>query len=353
MNNLQLTEEQKTQIQEEFVKNPDLRHITQVVFEDDSLDGRSKEGRAVRAFLINNNLEFNTTTPQKVEEIDLTTEQKEFLMSDNIERGMNALEATRLAFRDREIQPLSQQHRMVMEFLRSYRPEIVDDNDMITSDKWTPPKSLSRAIKKVNDWAGQTFDEISIQTKQKKMCERLLFYLKSPRFVHFINQYSTIADRDLFESEFVRTVWDKPDLTNDELNLYITVCTNYVRQKHIQQRIDRLNNMLNDTENERDITLRLTELIKATSDELNQCEKRIESLTKDLNGSRQARLKARGEQNGSIAALVEAFQEKEERDRMIMMAEMQNKLIEEEADRLESMDDYKARILGISKKEIL
>lgn len=353
MNNLALTEKQKTQIQEEFVKNPDLRHITQIVFEDDSLDGRSKEGRAVRAFLINNNLEFNTTTPQRVEEIDLTTEQREFLMSDNIERGMNALEATRLAFRDREIQPLSQQHRMVMEFLRSYRPEIVDDNDMITSDKWTPPKSISRAIKKVNDWAGQTFDEISIQTKQKKMCERLLYYLKSPRFVHFINQYSTIADRDLFESEFVRTVWDKPDLTNDELNLYITVCTNYVRQKHIQQRIDRLNNMLNDTENERDITLRLTELIKATSDELNQCEKRIESLTKDLNGSRQARLKARGEQNGSIAALVEAFQEKEERDRMIMMAEMQNKLIEEEADRLESMDDYKARILGISKKEIL
>lgn len=353
MNQLELTEGQKRQIQEEFSKNPDLRHITQTVFENDSLDGRSKEGRAVRAFLINKNLEFNTTAPQRVEEIELAVEQREFLMSDNIERGMNALEATRLAFRDREIQPLSQQHRLVMEFLRSYRPEIVDDNDMITNDKWSPPKSLSRAIKKVNDWAGQTFDEISIQTKQKKMCEKLLFYLKSPRFVHFINQYSTIADRDLFESEFVRTVWDKPDLTNDELNLYITVCTNYVRQKHIQQRIDRLNNMLNDTDNERDITLRLTELIKATSEELNQCEKRIESLTKDLNGSRQARLKARGEQNGSIAALVEAFQEKEERDRMIMMAEMQNKLIEEEADRLESMDDYKARILGISKKEML
>ena len=249
MNNLQLTEEQQTQIQEEFTKNPDLRHITQIVFNDDTLDGRSKEGRAVRAFLINNNLEFNTTTPQRVQEIELAAEQREFLMSDNIERGMNALEATRLAFRDREIQPLSQQHRMVMEFLRNYRPEIVDDNDMVTNDKWSPPKSLSRAIKKVNDWAGQTFDEISIQTKQKKMCERLLFYLKSPRFVHFINQYSTIADRDLFESEFVRTVWDKPDLTNDELNLYITVCTNYVRQKHIQQRIDRLNNMLNATEN--------------------------------------------------------------------------------------------------------
>ena len=32
---------------------------------------------------------------------------------------------------------------------------------------------------------------------------------------------------------------------------------------------------------------------------------------------------------------------------------MKNKLIEEEADRLESMDDYKARVLGISKRELL
>jgi len=350
---LRLTDEQKEQIQNEFEKNPDLKHITQKVFDDESLDGRSKEGRAVRSFLANSNLEYTTSLVDRVEEIELTREQKEFLMSDNVERGMNALEAARLAFKDREIQPLSQQHRTVMEFLRRYRPEVVDDNEMITNDKWSPPKSISRAIKKVNDWAGCKFDEITIQTKQKKMMEKLLFYLKSPRFVHFINQYSTIADRDLFESEFVRTVWDKPDLTNDELNLYITVCTNYVRQKHIQQRIDKLNTMLNDTDNERDLTLRLTELIKATSEELNQCEKRIESLTKDLNGSRQARLKARGEQNGSIAALVEAFQEKEERDRMILMAEMQNKLIEEEADRLETMDEYKARILGISKKEIL
>ena len=353
MSDTELTNEQKTQITREFSRNPDLKHITQIVFQDDSLDGRSKEGRAVRSFLINNNLTFTTTLVPKVEEIDLDAEQKEFLMSSNVERGMNALEITRLTFKDREIQPLSQQHRTVMEFLRRYRPEIVDDNEMITNDKWSPPKSLSRAIKKVNDWAGQNLEEIEIQTKQKRMMEKLLFYLKSPRFVHFINQYSTIGDRDLFESEFVRTVWDKPDLTNDELNLYITVCTNYVRQKHIQQRIDKLNTMLNDTDNERDLTMRLTEIIKATSDELNQCEKRIESLTKDLNGSRQARLKAKGEQNGSIAALVEAFQEREERDRMIMMAEMQTKLIEEEADRLESMDDYKARILGISKREIL
>jgi hypothetical protein len=353
MNHYELTDEQKQQILKEFKKNPDLMHITRTVFQNEEIDGRSKEGRAVRTFLANQNKEYNTSLVPKVEVVDLTKEQKEFLMSDNIEFGMNALEIARLAFKDRSVASLSMKHRTVVDFLKVYRPEIVDDNEIVTKEKWAAPRALSRVISKVNTFCGTTFDELTIQTKHKKMMEQLMIYLRSPRFNHFINQYSTLADRDLFESEFVRAIWDKPDLTNDELNLYVTVCTNYVRQKHIQQRIDKLNALLDDQDNERDITMRLTEIIKATSEELNQCEKRIESLTKDLNGSRTNRLKAKGEENGSIFALVEAFQEREERDRMIRMAELQNRLIEEEADRLETMDDYKARILGISKKELL
>jgi len=348
-----LTEEQQEEILKLFKKNPDLMFITRKVFGDDTIDGRSKQGRAVRKFLAEQDKKANTSLVPKVEQVHLNKEQKEFLMTDNIEVGMNALEIARLTFKDRDVQPLSIKHRVIVDFLKTYRPEIVDDNEIVTKEKWTPPKSINRAVVKINNFCGTSLEELTLQTKQKKLVEQLIIYFKSPRFNHFINQYTTLADRDLFESEFVRAVWDKPDLTNDELNLYVTVCANYVRQKHIQMRIDKLNALLDDQDNERDITLRLTEIIKATSEELNQCEKRIESLTKDLNGSRTARLKAKGEENGSIFALVEAFQEREERDRMIMMAELQNKLIEEEADRLENMDDYKARVLGISKKELL
>ena len=348
-----LTEEQKEEILKLFKKNPDLMFITRKIFNDEDIDGRSKQGRAVRNFLAGQDKRANTSLAPKVELVHLDKKQKEFLMTDSIEVGMNALEIARLTFKDRDVQPLSMKHRVIVDFLKTYRPEVVDDNEIITKEKWTPPKSINRAIVKINNFCGTRLEELNLQTKQKRLVEQLILYFKSPRFNHFINQYATIADRSLFESEFVRAVWDKPDLTNDELNLYVTVCANYVRQKHIQMRIDKLNALLDDQDNERDITMRLTEIIKATSEELNQCEKRIESLTKDLNGSRTARLKAKGEENGSIFALVEAFQDREERDRMIMMAEMQNKLIEEEADRLESMDDYKARILGISKKELL
>ncbi len=353
MSELELTDEQKEYLTKEFAKNPDLRELTQKVFNNPEIDGRSIEGRLVRNFLSKKKMTYKTSLVEKLDEIELSKEQKEFLMSDNIEIGINALEAARLTFKDRSVQSLSTKHRVVVDFLKKYRPEIMNEDDQVTSERWSAPKSISRAIKKINDWSGTILDELTMATKQRRACEKLLIYLKSPRLMNIINQYSTMSDRELFESEYVRVVWDKPDLTVDEQNLYITVCANYVRQKHIQQRMDKLNALLNDADNDRDITMRLTEIIKATSDELNQCEKRIESLTKDLNGSRQARLKERGEQSGNIFALVEAFQDREERNRMIMMAELQNRLIEEEANRLESMDDFKARILGISKRELL
>lgn len=326
--------------------------ITRKVFQDETLDGRSHQGRAVKKFLSQSNIKYKTCveTP-KTQLISLSAEQKEFLMGDNIENGVTALEATRLCFKDRSIQSLSAHHRLVMDFLKEFRPDLTEEQPLF--EKWMAPKALSRAIKKVNDWTGSNFDELTMPTKQKRCCEKLLIYLQSFRFRETINQFSTASDRELFESEFVRVAWDKADLTVDEQNLYINMCSNYVRLKHIQKRMDKLNLLLDQSENERDITMRLTEIIKTTSDELNQCEKRVEALAKELNGSRQNRLKEKGENGGSILALVEAFQDKEERGRMVLMAELQLKLLEEETDRLESMDDLKARILGISKRELL
>jgi hypothetical protein len=350
--NYELTDAEKEIVLKEFETTKDLMQLTKKVFNDETLDGRSAQGRAVRQFLAQCQKNYETSLRTNLDEIELTKEQKEFLMGHGIEAGMTALEIAKIVFQDAEIVSLSLKHRTVNQFLRKYRPEIIDD-DIVAGEKWMPPKALSRAIKKVNDWTGSNYEEVTMPTKQKRCCEKLLIYLQSFRFGLTINEFSTASDRNLFESEFVRVTWDKPDLTIDELNLYITMCSNYVRQRHIQSRMDKLNTFLAETENDRDVTMRLTEIIKATSEELNQCEKRIESLAKDLNGGRKERLLKQGEQNGNIFALVEAFRDKEERDRMILMAELQNKAVEDEADRLESMDEFKARILGISKRELL
>ena len=47
------------------------------------------------------------------------------------------------------------------------------------------------------------------------------------------------------------------------------------------------------------------------------------------------------------------FQEEEEREVMIKIAEMQKAAVSEEADLLESMPDWKARVLGLRKEDVI
>ena len=74
-----LTQEQKDRILEEFQKNPNIIDITKIVFNDDTLDGRSKEGRSVTKFLASNGLKAQTTKHVKVESIELNDEQKSII----------------------------------------------------------------------------------------------------------------------------------------------------------------------------------------------------------------------------------------------------------------------------------
>jgi hypothetical protein len=354
LNKYKLSDEEKQQVIREFKKDPDLKRITQVVSGDPEADGRHKIGRAIRAFLSEQNKEYKTTKHEECNAVNLTEQQRDFLMGDHIDSDMTPLDIARIVFENGEIKSLSLHHRAVINFLTQYRPDIINENEVVTSERWNPPTAVSRSVKKVNDWAGQEISIESISNKHEKMMRMLIKYLHSPRLKQTINEYCRVTDRELFESEFVRATWDKPDLTSDEQNQYITLCTNYVRIKHIQARLDKLNKMLDDMgDDAQGATIRFTELIKTTSEELNQCEKRVEALTKSLNGSRQDRLKAKGERSGSIEALVEAFQDKQDRDLMIKMAEMKKRLVADTADKLETMNEFKARVLGISKEELL
>lgn len=351
---MKLTEEQKNEVKRLFKDHPDLKYLTATIFKNEKLDGRSKEGKAIRQFLIDEGLEYKTSEIPKVEAVELTEENKKFLLSDQVGIGCKPIELTRILFEDKDVKPLGIENRTVIEFLKEHRPEILNEDEIAVTEKWFPPTQMTAAIKRVNRWAGKELHHERLNTKDKKSCEQLLIYFKSKRFSTFINSYRNLADRDLFESEFVRSVWDKPDLTIDELNLYITVCANYVRQKHIQRRLDILNNKLDEMDDAgEDVTMRFNELIKNTSEELNACEKRIEQLIQKLNGDRAKRIDAQGKNSVSIIALVEAFQTHEERERFVKMAEMENTLAEQEVDRLESFDEIKARILGITKRELI
>ena len=79
----------------------------------------------------------------------------------------------------------------------------------------------------------------------------------------------------------------------------------------------------------------------------------MDKLITKLNGDRAKRVASRNEQTASILNIVQLFQEEEERIIMIRMAEMQKQIIKKEADEIESMSDWKSRVLGVRKQDVI
>lgn len=349
---MKLTEEQKQFIIDNQKKINDLIVMTKKCFNDESLDGRSKEGRAVRKFMIENEIEFKTKFRPKQDPIVFSKEQKDFIIQ-QAEDGLSSLEIGKLLFPDKRVGPLSLEQRAVLEIIRDVNPEIIPSKDGGALNTYLPPKSMSRIIKKINDACGLDLNDKKLNRQYQICAEKLGIHLSNSRFLKIVNNYLDMSDRELFEQEFVRLTWDKPDLTADEINLYLNVCKEIINLEVISKHLNKLNDMFDVADDQTEMSVRLAEIIKAKSGEYHQCENRIENLTKKLQGDRATRMKDKNKENASILSIVQLFQEKEERDNMVRIAEMQKATIKKEAERLEGMAEWKARILGISQDDAI
>jgi hypothetical protein len=251
------------------------------------------------------------------------------------------------------VKPLSSEQRVVLEKIREVNPDILPSQDSGALNSYISPKSPSRIIKKINDATGLVLNEQKLN-RQKQICiDRLKINLSNSRFLKIINNFLNEEDRVLFEHEFVRLTWDKPDLTADELNLYLNVCKEVINLEVISAHLNKLNSMFDEADEQQEMSIRLAEIIKTKSSEYHQCETRIENLTKKLQGDRGERMKKMHKENASFLAIVQLFQEQEERETMVRIAEMQKESIKEEAERLEGMAEWKARVLGISQEDAI
>jgi hypothetical protein len=345
-----LTEEQEKKVLELFDENPNVSDLTKQVFENDSLDGRSKEGRAIMKFLAKNGLKYKVIKHKKVEDIILTKEQK-----DQIKRAaktdMSSLAIARAVF-GKEVKKLSKEQRAVHDYITTEvnppKPESDESNS-----SYTAPQAISRIIKKINDSTGMGLEEDKLSRSLQICCDKLRINLNNSRFLAIVNNYSKARDRELFEQEFIRLTWDKPDLTADELNLYMNVSKEIINLELITGHLQKLNDMFESADDQDEMTVRLAEIIKAKSAEYHQCESRIENLTKKLQGDRGARLANKQKETASFLSIVQLFQEEEERKNMVRIAEMQKELIKEAAHKIEDMSSWKARILGIGIEDVI
>jgi len=342
-----LTDTQKEFALQMFQDDPNIINITKKVFEDEFLDGRSKEGRAVSKFLAENGLRAQTTKRAKSDDVELSEEQVEKI-EEMEEEGFNTSQIADVLF-NKEVKRLSNEWRAVNEVLGQEK-EVVEGQP---SSTYASPQAISRIIKKINDSTGYGLEETKMSRTQHTCCNRLRINLSNSRFVAIVNNYINPRDKELFEQEFIRLTWDKPDLTPDELNLYMNVCKEIINLELITSHLQKLNDMFESADDQDEMSIRLAEIIKAKSSEYHQCETRIENLTKKLQGDRGARLANKQKDTASFLSIVQLFQEEEERQNMVRIVEMQKQVIRKEAEKLEGMAAWKARVLGIGIEDVL
>jgi len=355
-----LTEEQQLKLLNEWNNRsdnpPSLVELVKLAFNRDDLDGRSKEGKAVKTFLASRQIK-----PKKSHEyqakglLELSPEHKEYV-SNNC-HTMTAVEMAKILFKNEALTNLSQETRSILEYMKNI-PSNVRFNNLenqdIPTEEYRPPKSEERMIAKVNRYILDGIDKNKLTHKHKKEINSLIGYMNTFRFCHQINLYDDEKDRELFESSFVRYTYDKSDLTQEEVDQYIVLSTEVVISSNIQQTINVLQNQIDiATQEDGKIPMALVEASNTARKEYNDCVNRQQKLLNDLKVKRSERLSKQVKETASIINLVQMWKEEESRTKLLKMAEMRKQILEKEIDRLSTMEEVKAKILGISKDEIL
>tara|TARA_Y100001973_G_C5207362_1_gene342539 strand:+ start:3867 stop:4943 length:1077 start_codon:yes stop_codon:yes gene_type:complete len=332
---------------------PSLLELIKAAFPDQKIDGRSKEGRAVKEFLATRKIKARGAHEYQPKDIVLSDEQKEYI-TNNV-YTMKAVEIARILFGNERINNLNAETKAVNEFIKTLSPEdlYADPND-VPQEEYKPPRTQAAAIMRINKYVLDAVDKSKILPKQKKDIESLIGYLSTYRFIHQINTYGTENDRELFESSFIRYTYDKFDLTQEEVDQYIVLSMEVVISFNIQATIQIIQRQIDqEVETGGKIPMALIEANNTARTEYNQCVTRQQKLLSDLKEKRSTRLSKQIKATASILNLVEMWKEEESRQKMLKLADLRKQSVKDEVDRLETIDEMKAKILGIGEDEIL
>lgn len=362
----ELSDSHKEKILKIFSENvePELSFVVKSVFENDSLDGKTKEARAIKSFCNANSLKFKTRTIILKGLLDLSDEQ--IIYINNNFRIKSALEIAKELFNNDSLTNLSQEYRTVNAKIDEIKESIKNDSLAVTKDnfevinvnynpeelvvaEYRPPKTLKQTIERVNHYLNYGYNEETLKKQQLFEMQQLKKYLNIFRFVYQINTYKIQGDRDLFEDAFIRYTHDKPDLTQEDLDQFITLCNQIVRAAEIQRRIESLRATMAAGE----ISMKMNEAINVLQTELNSCENIKTKLYNDLTTKRNKRLEEKSDGFEKLINLVQAWKDEEFRKKTIHLAELEKMKVREEAERINSMSEIKALLRGATLEELV
>lgn len=361
MDDIELTADQEKAVLEFWNRTPNeppaLKDITKHVFGTE-LDGRSQEGRAIKKALSKHSLRARVTSEYQKNQIELSEAHKKYIENNAI--TMSALEIAKVLFANPNLSNLNGETRAVNEFIKTLDIAQVVDNGVATEEipegDYEPPKTLDKILRKVNYYVNSNLEKDSLTPTERKGLMALINYLRTYRFVRQMNGYDIESDRKSFEDAFVRYTYNKPELSQEEIDQYIVLANEVVLAGKAQRRSERLQGMLeeisdNGPENAR-IAMSLVEAIGKAQTEYNLSIKRQQDLLDDLTEKRSDKLSKQIKDTASVLNLLHEWKNEETRKQMLKLSDIENRAVADEVEKLASMEELKAKIFGLSKDDI-
>jgi hypothetical protein len=288
--------------------------------------------------------------------VELTEKQKEFIV-ENVQK-MNVYQLTQELFgKHPSMTALSSEGRAISAYISTLPKSTTAKTDESEEQEYRAPRTLPQVMARINRYIPNGVEQTDKPSpKLKNDLEATIKYLNYWRLKQVINDLDDIIEKELFEATFIGYIYDKPDLTPEELDANINLCLDVVDERRLQERRDRLTTLFDgcaeDNEGKKS-SVALANAISDVQNQLHQNRLRQQSARESLTGKRKDRISSELKQSGSIINLVRAWRLQEEREKMIKLAQKMEEKVAGEVDRLTSVDNLKAELFGIDKINIL
>jgi len=354
----ELTDEQKEKILNEWnsrLTNPPSIAELVVLAWGPNVDthGNNKYSRSIKSFLASRKTK-NGAPEETKSQLELTEEQKEYIR--NNYQTLKIFEIARILFNNNLLGVGNAETKAVTSYVRSLNTtEAYQDPQEVPQEDWRPPTTLDRISARINKYVrGDNYNFKELNPRQKKNAYSLINYLHTYRLVHLINTLESQVDRELFESAFISYTYDKPDLSKEDVDQYIILCLEVVQSSNIQKTIKMFQEEQNrEVEEKGKLSMALVEAIGVARKEYNECVARQQRLFKALTEERSKRLSNQIKDNATILNVIVDWKQEESRKKTIKAAEMRKLKYKQGVQEIETMDEYKARVLGFSVEEAL
>lgn len=359
---IELTEEQKKIVLDQYDKMS-LPFLTKLIFKDESLDGRSNQGKAIKKFLSEQSKEIRTSKYEKMPSIELTEENKAFLKDSIENKNSRPIELARIIFKNDKLSQNSKEFRAVYEYVKSIDPNQAPMADEpVDNREYKPPMNVQAIAGRVNEYVQtgdsqkKIYDPNNLKPAEEKRCKILMSYMKSIRFTYQASSYDKKIDRILFESEFVRFTYDKEDLTKEEITQYVSLCAEIVNEARTERILSHLQNdvemgLASSDPETRKYSQGLSENVNAWRQKVEASKKAQAQLLDKLTESRAQRLEGKMNQNASVLSLLDLWINEENRKQLIDLGKREKEEDKEEVKRIKSFDDVVAICAGQTEEE--